>query len=72
MSLFLDGIGAFVKKVVEYIPGRKESKENQIERLTNENVNLAKESPLSAKSADRIHRNLDTIDRLQSEISRIT
>lgn len=72
MSLFLDGIGAVAKKLMDYIPGRKESKENQIERLLDENSKLAHKEPLSYRSADRIERNLDTIKRLRSEISKIS
>lgn len=36
MSLLLDGIGAMIKKVTQWIPGQTESLRNERERLINE------------------------------------
>lgn len=71
MSAFLDGIGAIVSKATQWIPSKKESYQNQIERLTDENAKLAQEEPLSAKTADRITTNLSRIKQLRSQADRI-
>lgn len=65
------GWGSALGKIFDWIPGRKESKENQIQRLLNESSKLAKEIPLSATSAQRISDNASTIKRLRQELSRI-
>lgn len=49
MSLFLDGIGAIVKKATEWIPGRIEKLKNEKERLLNERqILMSKEFSASA------------------------
>ncbi len=64
-------IGAVVNKVTQWIPSPKQSKEDQIERLINENAKLAQEEPLSARTANRIGTNLSTIKLLRSQVSHI-
>lgn len=65
------GWGNFLGKIAEWFPGRKESKQNQIERLIDENYRLQQEYPMSDRTADRIARNIERIKRLRSEISNI-
>ncbi len=65
------GIGSAIGKVLDWLPGRRESKENKIEKLINENARLAQEEPLSARTANRISVNINTIKQLRSEVSRI-
>lgn len=72
MSAFLDGIGAVIGKIANWVPNKKESKLNEITRLINENAKLSQEEPLTAKSADRITNNLSRIKLLRSEAERIT
>ena len=66
------GWGQFFGAIGNLLPSRRESKQNQIERLIDENSKLSQEEPLSARTADRIGNNLVTIKRLRSEISNIT
>ena len=72
MSAFLDGIGAIVSKVTQWIPSKKESKQNEITRLLNENAKLAQQNPISASAANRIGTNADRIKQLRLEVDRIT
>lgn len=65
-----DGIGTLIGKLSDWLPGKRESYQNQIERLIDENAKLAKEYPLSAKTADRIANNLDRIKQLRSKADR--
>lgn len=71
MSAFLDGIGAVVGKIANWIPGRRESYQNEIERLKNENAKLASEVPLSSRSAGKLTANLDRIKQLRSKADRV-
>lgn len=71
MSLFLDGIGAVIKKVTEWVPSKKESNQNKIERLIDENAKLSQEEPLSVRTASRISDNLSRIKLLRSQTDRI-
>lgn len=66
-----DGIGTLIGKVADWLPGRKESKENRIAKLQKENDELQKEKPLSVKSALRMDSNTALIKRLRDEIARI-
>lgn len=67
----MSGWGSVFGKLFDWVPGRKESKLTKIDKLLRENAQLQKETPLSAKTAERIIRNADTIKRLRSEIARI-
>lgn len=71
MSAFLDGLGAIAKKATEWIPSKRESNQNKIEKLIDENARLANEEPLSAQTASRISNNLQLIKRLRSQTDRI-
>lgn len=64
-------VGAIANKVTEWIPSKKESKQNTIDKLVRENAKLQQESPLSASSASRIQSNADRIKQLRSEVQRI-
>lgn len=70
-NLFLEGIGAIFKKATEWIPSKKESHLNKIDKLTRENAELQKQVPLSATAIDRIMLNTATIKRLREEADRI-
>lgn len=72
MSLFLDGIGAVLKKAGDWFPGKKESKENQIAKLLEENRRLSNETPLQTTTAQRISDNATRVKQLRAEIARIT
>ena len=67
----MSGWGQVFGKIAEWLPGRRESKQNEIAKLRNENAKLAKEYPLSVQSANRIERNADRIKQLRAEIDRI-
>lgn len=70
MSAFLDGIGAVIGKIANWVPNKRESYLNEIERLENDNAKLSREIPLSSTSSDRILRNLDRIKLLRSQEGR--
>jgi hypothetical protein len=53
MSAFLDGIGAVVKKVTEFIPGRIEKLKNEKQRLLNERE-LLMSKEFSASGSRRV------------------
>jgi hypothetical protein len=53
MSAFLDGIGAVLGKITQYIPGRIEKLKNERERLFNER-NMLTSKEFSASAARRI------------------
>lgn len=67
----MPGLGDVVGKVFDWLPGRKEAKENSIAKLLRENAELQKQHPLSSTNAGRIADNADRIKRLREEISRI-
>lgn len=72
MSAFLDGIGAVFSKITQWVPSKRESYQNQIERLLDENADLAKEYPLSSRAAGRIMANVDRIKQLRSKADKIS
>jgi len=58
-------------KVFQWIPGRKEWKQNKITALEAENAKIQQNHPLSARDANKYASNVDTIKRLRSQIERI-
>lgn len=67
----MGGWGDVLSKIFNWIPGRKESKANELERLLNENAEIQQKHPLSFSDVDRLGRNLDRIKLLRSQISKI-
>lgn len=65
------GWGNVFGKVAEWFPGRKEAKQNQIEKLVRENVELQKKTPFTATDSSRYALNADRIKQLREEIARI-
>lgn len=53
MSLFLDGIGAVLQKVTQWIPGKIEKLKNEKERLLNERERLL-DSYANPNSVNRV------------------
>ncbi len=64
MSLFLEGIGAVVKKVVQFIPGKVEGLKNEKERLLRE-----REILLSKEFSATASRRIAVIDQRVSAIN---
>lgn len=67
----MPGWGDAIGKIFDWLPGRRESKESEIQRLLKENEKIEKEKPLSSASVSRFERNADRIKQLRAEISRI-
>ncbi|HEY9874594.1 MAG TPA: hypothetical protein V6D12_14235 [Candidatus Obscuribacterales bacterium] len=65
------GWGTFFGKVAEWMPGRREAKQNEIDRLLRENEQLQKQHPLSSRTVDRIMRNADRINQLRRALEKI-
>lgn len=63
--------GAVGKLIADWVPSKKESKQNTIDRLLRENAELQKKPTLAAKDLDRIRANAERIKQLRAEISRI-
>lgn len=71
MSGFLDGIGEVLKKLMNWVPSKKESKINELTKLLKENDEIQRHHPLSAIDAGRYARNADRIKQLRGEIDAI-
>lgn len=67
----LPGWGTLVGRIAQWIPSKKESTLNQIDKLKDENATLAQEVPLSTKSAERIAINVGRIAGLRKSLERL-
>jgi hypothetical protein len=64
-------VGAIFNKLTEWIPSKRESKQNTIDRLVRENEQLQSKATVSIDDLMLIGRNADRIKQLRSEIQRI-
>ena len=65
------GWGNVFGKIFDFLPGRRESKQNQIDRLLRENEQIQKKPHLSVRDAEHYSINTDRIKQLRKEIERI-
>lgn len=65
------GWGSVLGKIFSWFQSRKESKENELERLLRETEQLQGKSNFEDSDARILRRNIDRIKQLRSEISKI-
>ena len=67
----MPGWGTVFGKIFDFLPSRKETKLNQIERLLRENEQIQKKPHLTVRDADHYQLNIDRIKQLRKELERI-
>ena len=65
------GWGNVFGKIFDWLPGKRESKQNQIDRLLRENEQMQKKPHLSFRDVEHYQFNVDRIKQLRKEIERI-
>lgn len=63
--------GTAIGKIFSWIPSKKESKENELERLQRETTQLQGKADFSDSDAVILKRNINRIKQLRSEIKNI-
>lgn len=66
MSVFLNGIGSVLSKIMDWIPNRKENRRNRIEKIKEEMDEISKLAP-SPKLTDRYAKLADILKRLHRQ-----